>query len=196
MEYPFKAIQQPDLPPFETLAFAGGGNHTQGNGRIGTAAPVEPTNMQLTQPTRAGLPSDSAPARPNPSEPVQANLLSAAPSVNFSISVPASNYRTLRDTDNVMRPKHSANTPMWKEGNRHWPDDHVLNRCWVRSVLCICPARDAMLARMSIMIQAPSKAQYSSGLSSDNSVVSSFSSCKGLTSSALNASSLASKQVS
>jgi hypothetical protein len=32
---------------------------------------------------------------------VQANLLSAAPSVNFSISVPASNYRTLRDTDNM-----------------------------------------------------------------------------------------------
>ena len=39
----------------------------------------------------------------------------AAPSVNFSISVPVSNYRTPRDTDNVMRPKYSANTPMWKE---------------------------------------------------------------------------------
>jgi hypothetical protein len=64
MMYPFKTNQQPDLPPFETLAFAGGGgNHTQGNGRICTA----------------------------------------------------SNFRTLRDTDNVMRPKHSANTPMWKE---------------------------------------------------------------------------------
>jgi len=37
MKYPFKTNQQPDLPPFETLAFAGGGgNPTQGNGRIGT----------------------------------------------------------------------------------------------------------------------------------------------------------------
>jgi hypothetical protein len=37
MTYPFNTNQQPDLPPFETLAFAGGGgNPTQGNGRIGT----------------------------------------------------------------------------------------------------------------------------------------------------------------
>jgi hypothetical protein len=79
MTYPFKTNQQPDLPPFETLAFAGGGNHTQGNGRIGTGAPVESTKVQLTQPTRAGLPSYSAPARPNPSEPVQGNLLGAMP---------------------------------------------------------------------------------------------------------------------
>jgi hypothetical protein len=34
MTYPFNTNHQPDLPPFETLAFAGGGNHTQGNGRV------------------------------------------------------------------------------------------------------------------------------------------------------------------
>ncbi len=39
MTYPFKTNQQPDLPLFETLAFAGGGgNPTQGNGRIGTGS--------------------------------------------------------------------------------------------------------------------------------------------------------------
>jgi hypothetical protein len=35
MMYPYKTNQQPDLPPFETLAFeGGGGNPTQGNGRV------------------------------------------------------------------------------------------------------------------------------------------------------------------
>jgi Ca2+-binding RTX toxin-like protein len=38
MKYPFNTNHQPDLPPLETLAFAGGGNHTQGNGRIGTGS--------------------------------------------------------------------------------------------------------------------------------------------------------------
>ena len=32
-----------------------------------------------------------------------------------NLRVLASMYRMLRDTDNVMRPKHSANTPMWQE---------------------------------------------------------------------------------
>jgi hypothetical protein len=35
MKYPFNTNHQPDLPLFETLAFeGGGGNPTQGNGRV------------------------------------------------------------------------------------------------------------------------------------------------------------------
>jgi hypothetical protein len=75
--------------------------YTQGNGRIGTAAPVEAASPQLTRPTRAGLPSYSAPARPNPSEPAQASLLSAAQSIK-----PQSQYRngqTLCANDSAWR---------------------------------------------------------------------------------------------
>jgi hypothetical protein len=75
--------------------------YTQGNGRMGTAAPVEAASPQLTRPTRAGLPSYSAPARPNPSEPAQASLLSAAQSIK-----PQSQYRngqTLCANDSAWR---------------------------------------------------------------------------------------------
>ena len=52
-------------------------------------------------PARGGSVNPSLPSRPTPTEPIQGNLVGAAPAVNFSISVPASNYHTLRDTDNV-----------------------------------------------------------------------------------------------